>query len=168
MKLLRILVSMVAALSGSAAMTAAHTPTTAEEPGTLGGLVRLCERDDDVVSRLVCVTYISGFLQGSQAIQDAAIVRALAEQIKSGTTAPTHSAAVAAASKVSDESRLFCIRRSSSPVGHVQALVVQYGREHRDGLKEPTRQHMLKILQKASPAINQSSRYEIDEAPPTA
>jgi len=155
MKLRWVLTSVVAlAFSGPAWMqgpfVSAQAGTPPENPLLkLRGLVSLCERRDPT-SRAACGSFITGFVQGSQATQTAAVVKAVAEGVMRGTVTLTDDAIEAASTKLHDQSNLFCIR-SPWTAGHVQALVVQYGREHPDLLEEPSANHMLKILAKAFP-----------------
>ena len=109
----------------------------------------MCERSDPT-SKAACGAYITGFVAGSEAAQDAAVVRRVADGVVGGTIAPTDSAMEAAATKLRDESRLFCIR-SHWTAGYVGAIVVQYGREHPEALGERTADHLLKILERAFP-----------------
>ena len=155
MKLRWCLIGIVAlVLPGAAWMQepviAAQTRARPENPLlTLKGLVDLCERHDPT-STAVCGSYISGFVDGSQATETAAVVGRVVDDVMEGRVAPTDSAIEAASSKAQDKFRLFCIR-SSWTAGYVQAVVVQYGLEHRDLLEERSADHMLKILAKAFP-----------------
>lgn len=155
MKLRWALIPMAALLlSGPARMqaplVAAQTRTTPENPLlNLRGLVSICERGDPT-STASCGSYITGFVAGSQATQTAIAVKAVAEGVMRGTVAPTETAIEAASTKLHDQSSQFCFR-SHWTAGQVQALVVQYGREHRDVLDEMAADHMLKILAKAFP-----------------
>lgn len=131
----------------SAAVQSDRTP---ENPVLkLRGLVNACQGHDPF-SMAMCGSYITGFVAGSQAAQQAVVVSAVAEAIVSGRVAPTEAAMERAAAKLREASSVFCIR-SEWTAGYVQAVVAQYGREHPQFLDEPTAEQMPKILAKAFP-----------------
>ena len=130
--------------------SAGQSPHMSENPlMRLGGLVNLCQRND-ATSKAICGSYITGFVAGCQATQYAAVVHAVGDAVISGKVAPTDSAIENASNKLIEQSKLFCIG-SNWTAGYVQAIVVQYGREHPEALKNPTADEMLKILAKAFP-----------------
>jgi hypothetical protein len=117
----------------------------------LGGLVKLCERDD-ATSRAACGAYISGFVAGSQATQTSVTVKLVADRVIKGTVAPHDEAINAAAARLNNELNVFCIGTEWT-AGYVGAVVVQYGLEHQDQLNDKTSDHMLQILAKAFPCL---------------
>jgi hypothetical protein len=150
----RILVCVVAlALVESTSRISAQTRGSVDSPLlTLRGIVSLCD-GREATSIATCASYITGFAQGSDATQTAAVVEAVAQGLVRGAVPPTHEAIDAAVAKRYDELKLFCIT-SSWTAGYVQAHVVQYGREHPDLMGEPSGDQMLKILAKAFPCVN--------------
>lgn len=146
-----ILLSLAAlALVESPSHIYSQTRNSADSPLlTLRGVVGLCERRD-ATSNAACGSYITGFVQGSDATQTAVVVEAVARGVVRGAVPPTDQAIDAAATRRYDDLKLFCIN-SSWTAGYVQAHVVQYGREHPDLLGEPSGEQMLKILAKAFP-----------------
>jgi len=115
----------------------------------LSGLVKLCERDD-ATSRVACGAYVSGFVAGSQATRTADAVKVVADRVINGTVAPSDDAMDAAAKKLENDLRVFCIRTEWT-AGYLGAVVVKYGREHPDQLNDNISDHMLEILAKAFP-----------------
>lgn len=116
---------------------------------TFKGVVTVCQSSNNALSA-ACASYITGFVQGSDATQTAAVVTTVARDVARGDVAPTDPAIDAAAAKRRDDLRLFCIR-STWTAGYVQAHVVQYAREHPETLNDPAGDQMLKVLGKAFP-----------------
>jgi hypothetical protein len=83
-------------------------------------------------------------------LHDAVVVQTIADGVMRGNIAPSDNAIENASKKLSERSKLFCIR-SNWTGGYVQAVVVQYGREHPKLLDEPAAEQMLKIMAKAFP-----------------
>lgn len=129
---------------------AAQTSTPPETPLLkLKGLLTLCQRSDPP-STAACGSYITGFVQGSQATQSAAVAEAVAQGVKRGAVAPTDAAIKSASTKLRGQTNVFCIRPDWT-AGYVKSVLVQYGREHSDLLDEMSADHMLKVMVQAFP-----------------
>jgi len=147
---LTIALLLTNAFSMTAPSVAAETRTSPENPLLeFEGLVTTCERSDPM-SRAACGAYITGFVEGSSAAQDAAVARRIAEGVVAGTISPLDSAMEAAWTKLRDELRSYCIQ-SHWTASYVAAVAVQYAREHPEARTEMTADHMIKVLEKAFP-----------------
>ena len=113
------------------------------------GVVAACGRADSV-STIECGSYITGFAQGIQAAQQAAVVEIVAGQVARGVIPPTDKSIDAAAKRTGEELQLFCMR-SNWVAGYVGAVVGQYAREHPEALDELASDHMVKVFAKAFP-----------------
>jgi hypothetical protein len=145
-----ILLMFVLLAPGAQRSAAAQSGAAPDNPLLkLRGVVSLCE-GRDATSGAACGAFVTGFVLGSTATQDAAIVDTVARAVARGDIAPTDAAIDVAAEKARQESRRFCIR-STWTAGYVAAVVVQYGRENRGALDENSAEHMIKIFAKAFP-----------------
>jgi hypothetical protein len=102
------------------------------------------------VSTIECGSYITGFAQGIQAAQEAAVVQIVADQVARGVIPPTDKSIDAASKKAGEHLQLFCMR-SNWVAGYVQAVVGQYAREHPEALDELAADHMVKVFARAFP-----------------
>lgn len=113
------------------------------------GVVASCGRADSV-STIECGSYITGFAQGIQAAQEAAVVEIVADQVAHGVIPPIDKSIDAASKKAGEHLQLFCMR-SNWVAGYVAAVVGQYSREHPEALNELAADHMVKVFAKAFP-----------------
>jgi hypothetical protein len=133
-----------------ASLIAAQSRSAPENPLlNLRGLVSMCQRTDPT-STVACGSYITGFIAGSQATQNSAVVHAVGDMVVSGRVPPSDTAIEDAAKILRERWKPFCIR-SNWTAGYVQAVIVQYGREHAERLDEAAADEMLKILARAFP-----------------
>ena len=113
------------------------------------GVVDACGRSGSV-STILCGSYITGFVQGSLVMHEAAVIDVVANEVIRGTVPPTEEAMDAAARKAREQSQPYCIK-SDFTASYVQAVVGQYALEHPEALDDASADHMLKILAKAFP-----------------
>jgi hypothetical protein len=113
------------------------------------GVVAACGRTDSV-STIECGSYITGFVHGIQAAQNAAVIYIVADQVAHYTIPPTDKAIDTASKKAWEQLQTFCMR-SDWTAGYVQAVVGQYAREHPESLDDVATDHMSKVFARAFP-----------------
>jgi hypothetical protein len=113
------------------------------------GVVEVC-RGSNSTSVVECGAYISGFAHGAEAVERAAVIQIVADQVARGSIPPSDQSIDAAAAKARDELLEFCIDTTWTP-GFVRGVVAQYALEHPNVLDEPAAEIMPKVFARAFP-----------------
>jgi hypothetical protein len=116
--------------------------------------VQLCEKDDSI-SNITCCSYITGFVAGYQATLNSAVIKLITYDVINGKIPPTDQAMETAGTNFISKLNIFCIK-SVWTAGYIQAIVVQYAKEHPEKLNDDTASCMLDILVRAFPCEAQS------------
>jgi hypothetical protein len=123
---------------------------------TLRVLVKGCASERIDVGALVCMTYLHGFYSGvrqttmlTQAIEPA--VQELARNGKAPITDDMMNLAVRNAAKKALREQGICISADEIDYHYVQAVAVQYAREHAEMLDDPAESALFDVFAKAFP-----------------
>lgn len=144
-----VTVTAVVLLLGIPSLTSGQTARNDHPLATTKGVVQLCERDESAFV-IGCAAYISGFVAGTVAAQDAAVVEAIAPRVARGEITRTDAGVEREIEAYRRQISAFCIESTWTPA-YVQAVIRQYALENPKSLDEPAADHMPKILAKAFP-----------------